>query len=57
MVETVFEHRITLPHQRGDGAHIGHVTVAEQQRPRATGELGQGFFQCVMGGAVANDQV
>ena len=57
MVETVFKHRIALPHQGGDRADIGHIAIAEQQRPWTPGELGQGFFQFVMGSAVADDQM
>ena len=40
MIETVFKHRIALPRQSGNCAQIGHIAIAEQQRPRATGELG-----------------
>jgi len=57
MVEAVFQHRIALPDQRGDGTHVGHVSVTEQQRTRATGELGQGLLQCVVRGAVTDDQM
>ena len=57
VIETVFEHRIALPDQGGDRPQIGHVAIAEQQRTRAPGELGQGFFQGVMRAAVADDQM
>ncbi|MNP04591.1 hypothetical protein D3C76_965100 [compost metagenome] len=57
MIEPVFEHRIALPHQRRDRTEVGHVAGGEQQGTRATGEVGQGFFQGVMRGAVADDQM
>ncbi|MNG03194.1 hypothetical protein D3C84_862630 [compost metagenome] len=57
MIEPVFEHRITLPHQRRDRAEVGHVTGGEQQRARATGQVGQRFFQGMVRGAMADDQM
>ncbi|MNT36762.1 hypothetical protein D3C72_1728670 [compost metagenome] len=57
MIEPVFEHRITLPHQRRDCAEVGHVAGGEQQRPRATGQVGQRFFQGMVRGTMADDQM
>jgi hypothetical protein len=57
MIEPVFEHRITLPHQRRDRAEVGHVAGGEQQRARATGQVGQRLFQGMVRGAMADDQM
>ncbi|MNL21794.1 hypothetical protein D3C87_1431000 [compost metagenome] len=57
VIEPVFKHRVALPHQRGDGTEVGHVTGGEQQCARASGEIGQGFFQCMMRAGMADNQM
>ncbi len=57
MIEAIFQHRIALPDQRGDRAEVGHVAIGEQQRAGPPGELGEGFFEGVMGRAVADHQM
>ncbi|MCY1301121.1 hypothetical protein D9M70_507150 [compost metagenome] len=54
VVEAVFEHRVALPDQRGDGGQVGHVAGGEQQRARPSGEVGERFFQFVVRTAVAD---
>ena len=57
MVEAVLQYRVALPHQRGDGAQIGHITGGEQQCARAAGKFSQCLFNLMVRSAVANHQV
>ena len=57
VVKAILQHAIALPHQRGDRTEIGHITGGKQQRARASGELGQCFFELVMWGAMADHQM
>ena len=57
VVEPVFIDRVVAAAQTGDHSEIRHVTGREQQRALGPDEVGQLFFQFVMGAIVAADQM
>ena len=57
MIQSILQHGIALPYQRGDNTEVGGVAAGHQQHPRPPGEFGQGLFQLVMRFAVPDHQM
>ena len=57
MTEPIKQHALTAADERAHGGKICHVTAREEQRPFASGEVGEFLFQLRMLGAVPGDQV